>query len=217
MTGSLVVWQPVYYPNLHFLARLNQAEEFVIFDTAEFSRQSRQHRAPIKFGGKKWLTIPILHDSDHEAITEAKLDMSQKWPKKHLKTIKSKYGGNAPAPFGEIYNELDEGSTLPDITVPLIRELIDLFEIDIKMYSASELDVPYTKGEPSNYLARLTEELGHTTYLCGQRAYENYLDQEPFKQRGIDIEIQNWEPDWKDGNVICLDVLYEAESPATHI
>ena len=217
MSGRLVVWQPVYYPKLHYLARLARADEFVVFDTAEFSRQSRQHRAPIEYGGKTWLTIPIHHGDDSSSLREVKIDMSKKWGRKHLMTLQAKYGGNASDMFADLYESLDTDATLNDITVPLLLRLLEQFDIEIAVTRASELDVPYERGEPSEFLARVTEHLGYETYYCGKRAYENYLQQDPFEQRGIAIETQDWEPTWSDGNTICLDALFGSSNPAQYV
>lgn len=218
MSDKIVVWQPLYFPNLHYLARLNEADLFVVFDNAEFSRQSRQHRVPIQFGGRKWLTIPIKQDGESKQIRDVWIDTSEYWWKKHRKTIKAKYGGDAPAPFKSVYElELGQECTLDEFTIPLLRQVIDMFDIDIRIERASEVDIPYTKGNASDYLARVTDHFGSTTYYCGKNAYESYLNPDPFDRLNIDIEVQDWEAQWPEGNVTCLDVIYNTDNPSDYI
>lgn len=216
MDDRIVVWQPVYFPKLHYLARIQDADVFVIFDSAEFSRQSRQHRTQIEYREVDWLTIPVHHDGTVR-IKNARIDMAKHWGKKHLKTLQVKYGGTAPSPYEPLYDALTNDARLTDIVIPTLLKTIDLFDIDIDIYLSSRIELEYKKGDASNYLARLTENFNCDTYYCGKNAYESYLDDAPFNQRDIEIGIQDWESSWPEGNVNCLDVIYQAENPTEYI
>lgn len=218
MTRKMVVWQPLYFPRLHYLARLETAEVFVIFDIAEFSRQSRQHRTEIDYGGQSWLTIPVSHQNDSDPIKDVSVDMSERWWKTHRKTITAKYGNEAPEPFvSEFDLELNQDISLGEFTVPLLRKIINIFDINIQIRLASEVEIEYIKGNASRYLARVTDYFNCDTYYCGRNAYDSYLDKEEFKSRGIEISIQRWESSWSSGNVNCLDVIYQSDMPQRHI
>lgn len=103
MGGIVAAYQPHYYPKLHYLARARQADVFVIYDDVQFSRGSAQHRAPIEYQGKEWLTVPVRHTGVDTSIDEAQIDMSEPWPVSHLRTLVGKYGAAAEelAPFYE--------------------------------------------------------------------------------------------------------------------
>lgn len=213
MADVLTVWQPLYFPTLHYFNRLSNSDVFVIFDDAEFSRRSRQHRTPIEFQNNRWLTIPVPRDIETTPINETPLDMQQPWPKRHLGTLEAKYGGAAPDVFEQYYKILTADSTLSEITVPLLEKVMDIFDITVDVFKSSELDVTYVKGEASSYNARLTDELDCDTYYCGQNAYKSYLDETEFTRRDIEIQIQDWDPQWPDGNVICLDPIFGSSNP----
>jgi len=217
MSRTLVVWQPLYYPKLHYFARLAEADHFVIFDDAEFSRQSPQHRAPIQYGGKKWLTIPVKHTGETQQIFDAEIDMSQHWGRKHLNTLTAKYGGDASERFEHHYDSLDSEANLPDLTVPLLEHLLDIFDIEVELHLSSEVPVLYEKSSSTEYLVNLTEHLDCDRYYCGKRACEAYLDLDQFDAHDLTVETQDWEPRWTDGNVVCLDVVFGAETPRAHI
>jgi hypothetical protein len=210
---DIVVYQPCYYPKLHYMARIQDADVFVVFDDTEFSRQSPQHRAPVEFGESSWLTIPVKHSGDDRQIRETPVDMSQNWRKNHLKTLMAKYGGGAEHEFEEHYHRLEEDAKLSDITVPLLKSLIEKFDIETEVVLSSELNSDYERGEPSEYLLEVVKELNGDRYICGERAYQNYLKEQLFSNEGIDIQIQDWEPKWEDGNVCCLDVLFSSDNP----
>ncbi|WP_336329153.1 WbqC family protein [Haloarcula sp. CGMCC 1.2071] len=217
MSRVMTVWQPLYLPKLHYFARLARSDVFVIFDDAEFTRSSRQHRTKIDFQNSKWLTIPVKRSDDTMRINEAPLDMSQDWISKHTGTLQAKYGGGATDILGEYYDRIDDDSHLSEITVPLLKRLLEAFDIDIEIYHSSTLDVPYKKGEPSVYNARLTDHFDCDTYFCGANAYNAYLREEPFEARDLDIRVQDWKCPWPDGNVIALDALFGTDDHRQYI
>lgn len=217
MTVRTVIYQPCYYPKLHYLSRISNADKLIIFDDVEFSRRSCQHRAEIKFGDKRWLTIPTQHTGSNIQINEAVIDNSQRWQDKHVGTLKHKYGGGIEI-FEPYYDQTRdaENSLLVDFTVNILLELFDQFDINTTVYRSSEIPISHP-GDPSKYLAQLTEHVSGTDYVCGQRAYDEYLDDSFFDDRGIEIDIQDWESQWPDGNVCSLDVLYNTDDPSRFI
>ena len=217
MSQSVVVYQPCYYPKLHYLARINSADLFVIFDDVEFSRRSRQHRCEIDFGSNRWLTIPVKHDGNRTLIKDARIDNSARWHTEHIETLVHKYGSDARR-FEPFYNAVadEEHPLLVDVTVPTLQELLDAFEVNVELYRSSRMDATH-QGNATTYLADIVEEVGGDEYICGRRAYESYLDEPEFERRDIDVGIQDWKPTWKDGNVCALDLIFGAKEPATYI
>lgn len=216
MTVSVAVYQPRYYPRLHYLARAEMADKFVLYDDVEFSRQSPQHRARIDFGGRTWLTVPVKHTGNDTIIRNAEIDMDQRWRSTHTNTLMAKYGGNAAAEFESFYEALDDTAQLVDLTIPILHDLFDRFEVDTEIVKSSTLSYDRT-DDPSENLARLVSDLGGDEYVSGGRGYENYLDEEPFEARKIGVHVQDWTSTWTDGNVCALDVLFEAENPPEYI
>lgn len=100
-----------------------------------------------------------------------------------------------------------------ELTIPILVSLFGRFDIETTVVRSSELPVEYP-GDPSTYLACLTEYADCDRYLTGSTAVENYLDERPFADRGQEIQVQNWSPPWEDGNVCVLEVLYGADNPA---
>jgi len=216
MGASVAVYQPRYYPRLHYLARAQMVDMFVLYDDVEFSRQSPQHRAQIDFGGKTWLTVPVKHTGNETRIDEAEIDMDQRWRSTHTNTLMAKYGGSAASEFEPFYNALNMDARLVDLTIPLIHDLFDRFKVETEVIRSSAINFDRT-DDPSENLARLVRELGGEVYVSGGRGYENYLDETPFNERGIDVTVQDWTPLWDDGNVCALDVLFKADHPPKYV
>ncbi|SEQ51655.1 WbqC family protein [Natrinema salaciae] len=354
MSGTVAVYQPHYYPRLHYLARAHQADVFVIYDDVEFSRRSRHHRAHIDYYEKEWLTVPVAHTGQETLITETRVDMSVPWPARHLQTLVGKYGSQATdlEPFyrrlcvslvdpetlrddidrvGELTADSDIGAllddwvridtrwrdrleeyevpelraekerlderigerkradpaadiddlladaaaiderletatdacrelkerrnrtlvalskslgherdvdrlplyelwnldgvdperwtsdvSLADVTVPLVEELLERFDVTSTVVRSSEVGLEHP-GDASEYLAALTNHFDGDAYLSGAVGYENYLEEDPFDDRGLDVLVQDWTPSWEDGNVCALDVLYDADDPGRYV
>lgn len=216
MGKSVAVYQPRYYPRLHYLARAQMVDTFVLYDDVEFSRQSPQHRAEIEFGGKRWLTIPVKRTGNDTLIMEAEIDMDHQWQRTHINTLMAKHGGDAADEFQPYYDDLDDDARLVELTIPILEKLFNVFDVDSTIVRSSELDVE-RDSDPSLNLARIVEEVDGTEYVSGGRGYENYLDEDPFDSRGINVEVQDWIPIWDDGNVCSLDTLFKADTPATYI
>lgn len=112
--------------------------------------------------------------------------------------------------------ELLHDVKLVDVTVPLLMELLEKFDVTSRVVRSSETDVVHP-GDASEYLARLTDALGGDCYLSGSVGYENYLDESPFDDRGQDVIVQDWTPSWEDGNVCALEVLFGCDDPGQYI
>lgn len=217
MNVKTVVYQPCYFPKLHYISRINNADNLIIFDDVEFSRRSRQHRAEIDFNDKRWLTIPIRHTGSNIKINEALIDNSQRWQDKHMGTLRHKYNENID--FLQSYYDQTRDLEHPlfvEFTVNTLDALFNKFNINTTVHRSSEIPISHP-GDPSEYIAQLTEYTSGTVYVCGQRAYDEYLDDSFFHDRGIDIEVQDWTPNWPDGNVCSLDVLCNADNPSEFI
>lgn len=106
MSRTVAAYQPHYFPRLHYLARAQQADVFVVYDDVEFSRRSRQHRAPIDYFDRDWLTVPVRHTGPDVRIDEARIDMSAPWPVEHLETLRGKYGSTAANEWRPFYERL---------------------------------------------------------------------------------------------------------------
>ena len=216
MAGTTVIYQPCYFPKLHYLARVNSADDFIIFDDVEFSRRSRQHRAEIDFHGKQWLTIPVKHTGT-TLLKNAKIDNSGRWQEKHQKTLKHKYGTESSL-FDEYFeaSATQDDSNLIDFTTDTLFELFNQFDVETSVHWSSKIPVEHP-GDPSEYLAALTEYVSGDTYLCGQGVYDGYLDTSFFDSRGIKVKTQNWDSEWEGGNVCSLDVLFNTDNPEEYI
>lgn len=113
----VAIYQPRYFPQLHYFNRIVDSHTFVILDCAQYTKSlsqettdgkkrttSYQSDTPIKLSqGTFLLTIPIKHDG-YRALHDTHVDYSHKWHTKHLAIIKSAYK-KSPY-FSNMYEEI---------------------------------------------------------------------------------------------------------------
>lgn len=94
------IYQPQYFPRLHYFNRALDSDFFIILDNAQFIKSllhrtesgkerhtSYQSATPIKNHFQlNLLNIPVRHNG-YFPINEAKIDYSQKWQTQHLASI----------------------------------------------------------------------------------------------------------------------------------
>lgn len=101
----VAIYQPRYFPQLHYFNRLLSSDIFVILDSAQYTRslvhfsEDGRHRypsyqtdTPIKLpDGEYLLTVPVKHDG-RLPINQTGIDYSHRWIHKHLATLRHAYG-----------------------------------------------------------------------------------------------------------------------------
>src|SRR5436309_1207540 len=113
------IYQPQYFPRLHYYNRILHADAFVILDSAQYTKSlvhstpqgkernpTYQSTTPLKTESKdNLLSVAVRHNGYHP-IHETILDYSQKWPLQHAAVIKNNY--KKAKMFETIYPEIKE-------------------------------------------------------------------------------------------------------------
>ena len=102
---KIAILQSNYIPWKGYFDLINMVDEFVIFDTAQFTKNDWRNRNKIKTSqGVQWLTIPAQQNSLQQLICETKVS-NPKWAKKHWSTIAQNY---SKTPYFKDYKDLFE-------------------------------------------------------------------------------------------------------------
>jgi hypothetical protein len=212
-----VISQPRLFPGLHYLHRMLVADVFVVFDTVQFNPRHEENRARVKSPhGPAWLTVPVRQTSREQLIRDTRLDNSQAWPARALKTLQHLYGkaphyrAHAPA----VQAVLEAGhETLSDLDVASWQPALLLLRPSCRFVRASELPVP---GQGPQLLLDICKHLGADTYLSGAFGRQ-YLDTAEFARAGVTVEFHDYSyppyPQRHDGFVpflSYLDALFNA-------
>lgn len=146
------IYQPQYFPRLHYMHRVFMSDICIILDSAQYVRtlvhegpprgrhKSYQAHTPIKTStGENIITIPV-HDA-RQPINETTIDYKQPWVGKHIAQIRSAYGR---APFFDRY--------FPDVQYILQQRhasLADLTTTTIMWAIAAVHEIPLHVGDLS--------------------------------------------------------------------
>ncbi len=189
------IHQPNVFPWLGYFDKMRQADRFILLDTVQFTKNSYQNRTQILTShGVKWLTIPVVKEGLYGVRTDQVFIANTRlWQKEHFNILHEAY---RQAPMYEarieLIRELYDSSAerLTSFSIPGIRLIKEMLQIDTELILASELPVVGTKSE---YLAQLVNEVGGTVYLSGPSGRQ-YLDESVFHALGILVEYVQYDP-----------------------
>ncbi|OGH16002.1 MAG: hypothetical protein A3C30_00920 [Candidatus Levybacteria bacterium RIFCSPHIGHO2_02_FULL_40_18] len=232
----LAGYQPQYFPRLHYFNRILNSDVFEISDYVQFVRKhafpqpdgtmkrgkSFQAHTVIKNDqGPLFLAIPT-HD-ELLPINKTKIDYSQNWANKHLKSIEVGY--RKALNFSKLFPEIEEilnqqYLNLGDLTVAtvfwgIIRLLTDekIAMSDVspefigtllkknknpfllkKIFLASESPLPPPKkGEANDWIIALCKHAGADEYYYGGTSHSAYMDIDKLEKSKIKGVVQNWQ------------------------
>jgi hypothetical protein len=92
-----------YLPSISYFSALSTCTEIYVEKYEHYEKQTYRNRCYINTSqGKEILIVPLTSKSGKVAISEVKIDYTQKWLNNHWRAIQSAYG---KAPFFEYYSE----------------------------------------------------------------------------------------------------------------
>jgi hypothetical protein len=185
--------QPAYLPWLGYFDKIARSDLFVYLDTVQFEKNSYINRNQIKTPqGALWLTIPVK-TKGHIANTllSTKIDDSQPWRSKHLKSILMNY--KKAAGFDERFPKIEnllsyQETNLADYCFHQLLFWLSELGITTPIVRSSELPISSTK---SDLVLDLCSYHQAGQYLSGALG-RDYLVEEDFRKTGITIEYQDF-------------------------
>lgn len=187
-TRTVAIVQSCYIPWRGFFDLMRRADEFVLYDDAQYTRRDWRNRNQIRTDrGLKWLTIPVdVKGKYHQKIRETRI-ADPGWAKNHWQTIQHAYGKAACyTEYGpyleELYRDCDE-ALLSMVNFRFLTSINELLEIRTKLRWSSDYRL---SGGKSERLLGICKQAGATHYLSGPSA-KSYLDEELFRQEQVEI------------------------------
>ena len=197
--GRLVaIHQPNFLPWLGFFDKLARADVFVLLDDVQFPRTSKGtwiNRVKLLVAGKAaWVTVPIVRSQGSaREVREVRIDDSQPWRKKLLRTIELNY--RRASHFEKVFPLTEELVTRPTDELAAfneanVRRIAGLLGLDTgKLVRSSEID---TEARGTDLLVELTRAVGGSAYLSGGLAPEAYQDDARFTAAGVELVYQDF-------------------------
>ncbi len=187
--------QPTYIPWSGFFNLIANVDVFVLLDDAQFERSTWHHRNKILSQGQSLLlSIPIKRSGLFRKINEVHSDDSIGWRKKHIQSITQNY---SKAKFkNEISSVLDiiekEGGSLSDLNISIINNVVELLDLNVKIYLASELNVA---GKRTQRVIDICDYFGINNYFSPIGSKEYLLADHYYSHTDNRLFFQQYSPD----------------------
>lgn len=193
------IHQPNFLPRLSTLAKIYQADVWVVLNDVQFTRRDYQHRTRLAHlddpTHQQWLALPVhLPRGRATMISQvqlADLERSRRRVPGLLQQYyrKSPYWQQFRTTLDQITDQLTITDRLDDVAETSTRSLLKLLGWPGRIVRSTALPASHGRSER---LADLTSAIGADTYLCGEGGFR-YLDHAPFHTAGITV-IQSKTP-----------------------
>lgn len=189
---KVTVHQPNFLPYLGFFEKILASDVFVVYDTAQFSRDGFQQRNSILLNGTKVLCslsvgtaeawhlpikdVPIKDDRKTRAIWTTICQAYQKAP----------YFARYRSHFEPLF--LGHPTNLCDFSLQIIEVVLQILGWTGRIVRASTLGLDPTKRK-SEALLEIVQAVGGTVYISGSSG-KSYLNEQIFRDAGIEVLYQ---------------------------
>jgi hypothetical protein len=209
--------QSAYIPWKGFFDLIGRCDEYIIYDTAAFSKNHWHNRNRIKTSnGARWLSIPVVTAGKMgQRIDET--DVVPGWAASHWARLTQAYKRSPFFPefaptIEELYQVTKDETKLSAINEVFIRAIAGLLALDVRIVRDTAYDA---SGQRTDRVVSICRSAGATHYLSGPSA-DAYLERTKFEEAGIALEWMNYDsyPAYQqphgafENNVSILDVIF---------
>jgi len=189
----LTAHQPVYLPWLGLYHKIALADNFCIFDIAQYQNKDFNNRNRIKTNaGSIWLSVPVESKGHYEKSLKDIKIVNNGWNRKHFKSIDLAY---RKAPFYSKYIDQLEflllGNSytyLADLNFSTLEFGLKSLGIDLPILTASNFAF---EGVKSDLVLDMCRKLGANNYLFGTQG-KDYADISSFIKSNVKPYFQEY-------------------------
>ena len=215
----IVILQSNYIPWKGYFDLMAAADEFLIFDEAQYTKNDWRNRNKIVLEGRThWLTIPVSTSGQLGERVDAMRIAKPGWAQSHWTTIAQAYRRapyfNWAAPvLKDAFSAAGELTRLTEINELMLRAVAGLIDIRTPITRAGA--IPRKTLGPTLRLVEICRATNATAYISGPSA-KAYLDLKIFEDAGISLLYSNYAgyPEYDQSmvpfehGVSMLDVLF---------
>jgi len=192
MSKRIAILQSNYIPWKGYFDLINSVDEFILYDTAQFTKNDWRNRNTIKTPrGVAWLTIPVRHNFG-QMIQETRVS-NLAWGQKHWSSLLQNYS-KAPhfreyAPlFESLYRDIASEQYLSAINFRFMRAVCAILDISTPITWSRDYRLVDGKIER---LVDLCRHAGADEYLSGPAA-KDYIQEKSFSDVGITLKYMDY-------------------------
>ena len=196
MTKTLVILQSNYLPWKGYFDLMAAADEFVLFDEVQFTKNDWRNRNKIVLGGKlHWLTIPVATAGKLGTPISSIEPIGTAWAKAHWETMTQAYSSASHfkvlwPTLEDTYAEAASLTRLSAINRLFLMRLGELLGIATPFIDSAS--IPRTVQDPTARLVEICRARGATRYISGPAA-RAYLRKDQLDSAGIELFFANYQ------------------------
>jgi hypothetical protein len=180
-----------FLPGCSVMAKVAAADACIWMDQMQYERHGFVNRNRLSDGA--WMTVPVDEHDTFAPINRVRIaDPTGRRREKIARTLEMRFGRLAEPFAAELRRPY---RLLVGLNFGLLGHLHDALEIDTAPFFQSHLDAGHpvpVVGEGEDLvparerLAEMVAEIGGSVWLSGPSG-RNYLDETPFRERGIEV------------------------------
>ena len=184
--------QPYFFPYLGYFSLINQADEFIIFDTPQFMRKGwiERNRIIKINGGSVYIKVPLHKSSLDTCIKDMRIDNASDWRKKILSQL-AIYKKKSP-----YYNQVksivesciaDECTNISYLNEKALRIVCKYLGIDTKItvFSEMSLNIPSPKYS-DEWALNICKSIGAKKYINAEGG-RDFFDTKKYKDNNVEL------------------------------
>ena len=211
---KLAIMQPYFMPYIGYFQAIDTVDKYILYDNLNFIKDAwvNRNRLLLCNGNVSTFSVPIIAKSSNTKIVDIRIDNSQKWGEKLLKTIFLNY--KKVSDFDEIFplletilsRKYDFLSELNVLSIKTIAEFLSIgtvIEYDNSKYISLEdnlLLVDQQNYSPFQYLEKTQpiKKVARVIAICKAEGATSFINaiggqslysQEEFAKYGIDLKF----------------------------
>ncbi len=190
---TVVILQSNYIPWKGYFDLMHDADEFILLDDRQYTRQDWRNRNQVKAeNGPQWLTIPVIGKFG-QRIDETVV-ANRRWASKHWKTLVQLYRS---APHFKTYADEVEAlycsaadeQMLSSVNRLFLEGIGNVLGVNTQLRWSSEFSSAEGKTE---MLVSLCRAIDARRYISGPAA-RGYIETEAFERAGIELSFKNYD------------------------
>lgn len=191
---KVALMQPYFFPYIGYFQLINEVDEFVIFDNAQYIRRSWITRNRLLNAHKEstFINVPVCKEAMGTKIKDIRINNDIQWQNKIFQQLL--YYKNAPY-YQYVKDFLSDCFTVNDsdyvsqFNTRSLKMICDLLKIDTKITVLSEkFPAIDTADEADEWGIKVSKALNASTYINAIGGKEFY-NPEKYLNNGIDIQF----------------------------
>lgn len=198
-TKIVGIMQPYFFPFFEHFRLLAACDEWVIFDTPQYTRKSwiNRNRVLNREKGTTYVSVPIKHTGHNVTIKNAEIDSTQDWQSGVLNQLKV-YKKQAPHydwVTGWV-SDIIHGphAKLGELNAEIVRNVARTLDIQTPIMLASELSISLpAEAEPDEWALHISKGL-HATEYRNAAGGKEFFDGSKYVAAGITLSFHEHVP-----------------------